>query len=137
MTFLLCVFIFISTPKHFTSIDFKSHTDEDTIHMKEYSRFINKNDSVFSVHQNNVYLLGGIFRVLPNDSLERISIYAEKTGVEWLYYVDSDADRYELNHYFFSDWRNQPFSLHMTHPEYVSLQCTNAEKNISLYKFIH
>ena len=137
MSILLSILILFSTPRYFTSIDFDDRTDDDTILLKECGKYINKNDSVFSLHQNNVYLLGGNYRVLPNDSLERISMYAEKTGVDWLFFVDSDTDRYELEHYFFSDWRNQPFSLHKNYPEYVSLQCANSEKNIYLYKFIH
>jgi 4-amino-4-deoxy-L-arabinose transferase-like glycosyltransferase len=136
MTILLCVFILFSTPKYFTSLDFNDHTGGDVNPLKECGKFIKKNDSVFSFHQNNVYLLGGNYRTLPNDSLERVSMYAEKTGVEWLLYVDSDADQYELEHYFLSDWRNHIINLHKTYPEYVSLQCANSEQNILLYKFI-
>jgi len=139
LTILLSVLILLTTPKYFTSLAFNDndHTDEDAILLKECGKFIKNNDSVFSFHQNNVYFIGGNYRILPNDTLERISMYAEKTGVKWLYYVDSDADRYELDHYFLSDWRNQPFSLHITHPEYVSLQCVNSKGNTILYKFVH
>ncbi len=137
MSILLCVLIIFSTPKYFTSLDFRNHADEYSALIKECGKHINSDDPVFSTHQNNVYLLGGNYRVLPNDSLERISIYAEKTGVKWLFFVGTEADQYELYHYYFSDWRNQPSSLHETYPEHVSLQCAHPEKSIYLYKFTY
>ncbi len=137
MTILLSVLIFLSTPKYFTSLTFGDLPNEDALPLKKCGKFIDNNDSVFALHQYYAYLLGGNYRVLPNDSLERIAMYAEKTGVEWLFLMDYPLDRYELEHYFLSNWRNQPFSLHKTHPEYLSLQCADSEKNAFLYKFIH
>ena len=137
MSILLCALIILSTPEYFTSIDFRVRADEYSPLIKECGKHINSDDPVFSTHQNNVHLLGGKYRVLPNDSLERISAYAEKTGVKWLFFVGTEADQYELYHYFLSGWRNQLSSLHETHPGFVSLQCAHPEKSIYLYKFTY
>lgn len=41
-------------------------------------------DPVFALVPKYVYMMGGQFRQLPNDQLEKVAIYAKKTDVSWL-----------------------------------------------------
>ena len=46
--------------------------------------FVQKGDAVFTPAPLDAYLLGAGFRILPDDSLDKVATYAERTGVKWL-----------------------------------------------------
>jgi hypothetical protein len=46
--------------------------------------FIQEGEVVFAPAPLDAYLLGAGFRILPDDSLDKVAIYAERTGVKWL-----------------------------------------------------
>jgi hypothetical protein len=46
--------------------------------------FIREGDTVFSPTPLDAHLLGAGYRILPDDSIDRVATYAEHTGVKWL-----------------------------------------------------
>jgi hypothetical protein len=61
--------------------------------------FIQEGDVVFSPAPLDAYLLGAGFRVLPDDSLDRVATYAERTGVKWLVVARKWHNRRQLEFY--------------------------------------
>lgn len=59
---------------------------------------------VFAFHPMGVYLLGGTFRVVPNDALDKVSAYGEKTGVHHLLLTRLRADLAERAYYDHALW---------------------------------
>lgn len=52
-----------------------------------------KGDAVFTLYPYFAYSVGGVFRQLPNDTLEKITKYAAYTNVKWMLIVDSSQVR--------------------------------------------
>lgn len=98
------------------------------------SEYVMENDPVFAFHPLPAYLLGGSYRILPNDSLDKIACYAQKTGVNWLVLTNSPGLKLERSSYSKSAWLKNQDSLADLFPQQVALRCQ--EKNgLFLYEF--
>jgi hypothetical protein len=58
-----------------------------------------RGEPVFSLFPFPAYLSGGLYRVLPNDSLEKVAAYGRRTGVRWLLISWTGHTRSELTFY--------------------------------------
>lgn len=64
-----------------------------------------KGEPVFSLYPTFAYSVGGEYRQMPNDSLEKIRTYAKYTGVNWILIVDSPEIRNLLDYWpFLAGW---------------------------------
>jgi hypothetical protein len=61
--------------------------------------FIREGDVVFTPTPTDAHLLGAGFRVLPDDSLDRVATYAEHTGVKWLIVARRRHNRQQIKLY--------------------------------------
>jgi 4-amino-4-deoxy-L-arabinose transferase-like glycosyltransferase len=71
------------------------------------------------------YLAGGTYRILPNDSLEKVIRYARFTGVRWLLAPVRPEDVIESHFYSNSPWLTEPYGL-MQKAETLRYCCTAA-----------
>lgn len=64
---------------------------------------------VFAFHPMGPYLLGATFRVVPNDALDKVRAYGERTGVHYLLLTRLPADLAERAYYDHAPWtRDEP-----------------------------
>ena len=96
--------------------------------------FINYSDYMFTALPYNSYRIGGRFRVLPNDSIEKISHYAKLTGVNFLLVSKLTHDLEEYRHYHNANWITHLDSLDTAFPELLELSC-ESNNNVYLYRF--
>ena len=61
-------------------------------------------EPVFAFHPFGVYLLAGTFRVVPNDEIGKVLIYAARTGVRYLLWGHTPAEETERKFYLFAPW---------------------------------
>jgi len=102
--------------------------------------FIQEGDVVFAPAPFDAHLLGAGYRVLPDDSLDRVATYAELTGVKWLVIAQGWHNRRQIElygHQWYSDlyyWHDRlPFPS-PEGPQLVKCCGTNGGK-VVLYRF--
>ncbi len=121
----------LSMPRLFTSAVAKPKVGERANLLGDCSQFVdNAKEPVFSLHPIYAYLVGGRFRTLPNDSLEKVAQYADKTGVRWLITTGSMEQIY----YSKANWLKNK-NLENQYPELVTLRCQAEDKLVYLYEF--
>ena len=94
-----------------------------------------KGDPVFGLSPLYTYLSGGSYRLLPNDSLKKVVIYAKKTGVHWLLITFTEDARSELTFYSNVNWYWRP-SLEEDYPGLVRYCCSTDDHMMALYKIL-
>ena len=73
--------------------------------------FVAPGAGVLSFHAFEPYLLGGVYRIVPNDSLDRIAAYARHTGTRWLLFRPNAATGLEVQLYDRAAWLRDPTEL--------------------------
>jgi len=72
---------------------------------------VESSQPMFSLLPAYAYMAGGSYRVLPNDSLERVVHYGQLTGVRWLLVPEDPKDVIETHFYANAPWLAAPHSL--------------------------
>ena len=113
--------IFLLMPLKF----YKTGTNpRSTISIESWSAFrkhISEGEPIFSIAPAYTYLAGGKFRILPNDSLDKLVMYAHLTGVKWLLVPKRPQLLRETSHYSSSKWLLEPQELR-NHPSVIQLR---------------
>ena len=99
-------------------------------------RDIVKGEPVFSLDPFSSYLARGLYRVLPNDSLEKVAAYGNLTGVRWLLVTWTWHTRRELHYYDRAQWYDSP-SLERAYSHLVKLRCETPDGGAVLYEILH
>ncbi|MBW2345207.1 MAG: glycosyltransferase family 39 protein [Deltaproteobacteria bacterium] len=120
-----------ATPRYFNSLDLspKLGPVEAFAKMKE----LVKGEPIFSLLPYPAFLSGGSFRVLPNDSLEKVVEYGHRTGVGWLLISWTKHTMSELHFYDRAEWYGSR-SLEETYPHLVKLRCSTPDGGAMLYE---
>ena len=89
-----------------------------------FSKYISEGEPIFTIAPAYSYLAGGKFRILPNDSLDKIVKYAHHTGVKWLLVPKRPQLLRETSHYDSAKWlldqqklRNHPSIIQLRHEQ--------------------
>lgn len=96
-------------------------------------KYITPNEPIFSLSTLEPYLLGGYYRALPNDSLERIAIYAGHTGVRWMIIRKEGAGLIELGLYNNSDWLRSSTPIAIQNSNFEAV-CSDDDNIATLYR---
>src|SRR5690606_221019 len=72
---------------------------------------VEPNQPMFALLPAYAYMSGGSYRVLPNDSLERVVHYGRLTGVRWLLVPENPREVIETHFYGNAPWLADPHSL--------------------------
>ena len=85
---LLCAALLIPPASFYSvaraSVKFRWAYSVDRALYAPLREFIQEGDVVFTPGPLDAYLLGAGFRILPDDTFDRVATYAEHTGVKWL-----------------------------------------------------
>jgi len=101
-----------------------------------FRKYIQKGDPVFVLKPYRAIIVDGIFRVVPNASIQKIYIYAKKTGVKWLIvdHAANELDRREIQFYNNAPWLTDKSNLEIKYPEIIKLK-TVTDEGVALYQF--
>jgi hypothetical protein len=83
---------------------------------------ISPGEPVFALHPFDAYLVGGIYRVLPNADLERVVEYGRRTGVRWILVTVERYLKKEVALYTEAPWYENR-QLEVDHPDLVERCC--------------
>jgi len=129
----ILVFILLSnTPVPFTKLTTFPDTGIDYQTFKPLRAIIN-NEPVFCLTPDQSYLSGGQFRLMPNDTLEKVVMYAKKTRVRWLLVSLSPRNLSALHFYKNVDWYN--FDLEKKSPEWFKCYGSTSDGSMKLFRF--
>jgi 4-amino-4-deoxy-L-arabinose transferase-like glycosyltransferase len=126
--------ILLTTPNFFTAFQVipKAEGMENKYdYLKEYI----KGAPVFGLAPYDSYIAGGSFRMLPNDSLEKVVQYGKKTGVRWLLIVRTLSTANQLNLYDNAQWYFER-SLEKSHPDLVKFRAGTPDTVMALYEIL-
>lgn len=123
------------TPRLFTAVLTRPKVSDHTV-LNKCRQQLGEPGAVFALHPMYAYLLGGTYRVMPNDSLARVRRYAELTGVEWMLLVDVAGSREEAKFYNRAPWVLER-ALELRYPDDVVPVCRVAGGIATVYKFRH
>lgn len=89
---------------------------------------------VFAFHPVHPYLLGGRFRVVPNDTLDRVAAYGRLTGSRWLLFKPDAATLEEVLLYDNAPWLQDPAEL-FRNPNYAA-RCASPDGQAVLFEIV-
>ena len=121
------------TPKLAFSQKFTRSAGEQDNPLARCRKYITPNEPIFSLSTLEPYLLGGYYRALPNDSLERIAIYAGHTEVRWMIIRKEGAGLTELGLYNNSDWLRSSTPSAIQNSNFEAI-CSDDDNIATLYR---
>lgn len=95
---------------------------------------VEKDAGVFAFHPVHPYLLGGRFRVVPNDTLDRIAAYGRLTGTRWLLFKPDASTVEEVYLYDNAHWLQDPTEL-FRNPNYRA-RCASPDGQAVLFEIV-
>lgn len=132
---VLFVLFLLTTPRFFTDLELNSKIlyMEDR-YGDDFNQIV-KGEPVFSLSPYEAYIIGSPYRILPNDSLEKVVAYGKKTGVRWiiLFY-----DRSLFSELLFNknlDWYRS-HSLERNYPGLVKFRLGRKDGSMMLYEIL-
>lgn len=100
--------LFLSGP---SLINLSTHPGNAAVAALSSQTTIPSREPTFALLPVNAYLAGGSYRILPNDSLEKVVSYARRTGVRWLLVPRHPETAIETRFYGNARWLTDPLSL--------------------------
>jgi len=132
---ILFLLILITTPRFFTDLNLaRKFTSIENDYGSDLKKIIN-GEPVFSLTAYEAYMVGSPYRILPNDSLDKIATYAKKTGVHWLLVTQMRSTVSELKLYNNVYWYSIPL-LEGSYSDLVEFRACTSDGAIALYEFL-
>jgi 4-amino-4-deoxy-L-arabinose transferase-like glycosyltransferase len=132
---LFFLVVLYSTPRYFYELKVHPKFLENRNRYCICKGHIEDDDPAFGLSPISTYLVGAAFRTLPNDCLEKVVIYARRTGVKWLV-VDrtgvTEIDRVLYNN---AQWYWST-SIEEDYPGLVRCSCRSTDGSIALYEVL-
>ncbi|MFT5350139.1 MAG: hypothetical protein ACI9MF_000954 [Gammaproteobacteria bacterium] len=92
-------------------------------------------EAMFSFVPYNSYMLGGKFRSMPNDSLDKVAEYGRKTGVKWILVNRDSSTLQDLIYYVNLDWYLNP-ALHDPESRHIKYCCETKDGLVSVFEIL-
>lgn len=132
---ILFIFILSTTPRPFTQLSltakFMNSADKDS---NEFKSVIN-GEPVFCLYPFEAFKVGGLYRIFPNDSLEKVVTYAKKTNIRWILISRTQSSIDELQLYNNAKWYFAD-SLDKAYPEFVKFRLGSKDGVLALYEIL-
>ena len=130
-------FILVSylTSRHFQEVKVYPKFSEQGSQYQRFKKYIEHGEPAFSLLPGSSYLAGATFRVLPNDSLEKVAKYGKRTGVRWLLVDRTNRTFVEKIPYNNAQW-HWSSSIEADYPNLVSYRSGNTDGSIALYEIL-
>jgi len=132
---LFFVFVLYSTPRYFYDLKVYPKFTENRNQYRMCKEYIRHGEPAFGLLPISTYLTGATFRALPNDSLEKVVIYAKRTKVRWLVIDRTPVTLLERMLYNNAQWYWSR-SIEEHYPDFVRCCCGSADGSIALYEIL-
>jgi len=128
--FLILLFM----PRFFVDLKIVPKMQEAKAEFRKFSGQIN-GEPVFCLSPFYVFLAGGSYRILPNDTLEKVVQYGKKTRVHWLLIAWTDSAKDESQFYTNAKWYWND-SLARDYPDLVRFMLSSYDNRFVLYQIL-
>jgi 4-amino-4-deoxy-L-arabinose transferase-like glycosyltransferase len=81
VTVAVCVLL---QPTNYSDVSMNAKRSFEQIGGSNFRKFVGRGEPVLSMTPFEAYVAGGTWRILPNDSLEKIAKYAAREDIRWL-----------------------------------------------------
>ncbi len=98
----------ITAPRFFFETQFYPKASFQDSKLLTLKNAVKQGDGVFSLSAFHAHAIGGVFRVLPNDSLSKVVTYGKKTGVRWILVSHARTQLWEIGLYDNVKWYADP-----------------------------
>lgn len=132
---LVAFILLFLTPELFIKAKTFPRLSENKTPVTHCKSLLDSGTPVFSINSMGSYLLGGIYRVLPNDNLDKIADYANYTGVKWLFLRQSALDASESEYYVYAHWLQTSSAPDALNKRY-KLRCKSVYGDAQLYEIL-
>jgi hypothetical protein len=129
------VLVFYLTSRHFQEAKVYPKFSEQMSQYQRFKNYIRHGEPAFSLLPGSSYLAGATFRVLPNDSLEKVAKYGKRTGVRWLLVDRTNRTFVEKIPYNNAQW-HWSLSIETDYPDLISYRSGNTDGSIALYEIL-
>ena len=123
------------TPKYF--FDVRTVTERqsqktDLFQLSNFRKYVKEGDPIFSLFANQALYSGGTFRIMPNDSLEKVVKYGKRTGVRWILVSKAYGSINESYYNIHAKWYRDP--LLITKFPHLLRYCCSVDDTYHLYE---
>ncbi|MBN1906371.1 MAG: hypothetical protein JW927_14865 [Deltaproteobacteria bacterium] len=127
--------LLVATPRYFTALRLgQKYLGIDNEYGHDFKKIVN-GEPAFSLSDYEAYLIGSSYRMLPNDSLEKVVAYGKKTGVRWILIFFGKSTAIELMDYDNLDWYKNRY-LGETYPDLVKFRLGSEDGYLMLYEIL-
>jgi hypothetical protein len=131
---LIFVIVLLTMPRFFTDLDLHpKYEGLENEYGHDFKKIVN-GEPVFSLFAYEAYIIGSPYRILPNDSLEKVAAYGKKTGVRWILIYHGQGSVSELQLYNNLDWYSNRL-LEKTYPHIVKFRL-GTKIDMALYEIL-
>ena len=129
-----CSLILLFMPRFFVDLKIVPKMQAAEAEFRKFSGQIN-GEPVFCLSPFYVFLAGGSYRILPNDTLEKVVQYGKKTCVQWLLIAWTDSAKDESQFYTNAKWYWSD-SLARDYPDLVRFMLSSDDNRFVLYQIL-
>jgi 4-amino-4-deoxy-L-arabinose transferase-like glycosyltransferase len=126
--------IIFTTPRFFTGLSIIPKAEQIENRHLFFKEYLN-GEPVFSLIPYYCFIAGGSFRILPDDSLDKVAKYGKKTGVRWLLIIRTPSTTDELKLYSNAQWYFNS-SLESSYPDLVKFRVGTSDGVMALYEIL-
>ena len=122
-------------PKYFFDVGTvpeRQYQNTDLVQLSDFRKNVKAGDPIFSLFANQAIYSGGTFRIMPNDSLEKVVKYGKRTGVRWILVSKAYGSINESYYNIHAKWYRDP-SL-MTKSPRLLRYCCGVDNTYFLYE---
>lgn len=126
--------VLITAPTFFFEMQFYPKASFQDSKLLTLKKAVKQGDGVFSLSAFHAYAIGGVFRVLPNDSLSKVVTYGKKTGVRWILVSHARTQLWEIGLYDNVKWYTDPVLV--TKYRHLVKFCCAVDNTFYLYEIL-
>jgi len=123
------------TPKYFfdvRTVTERQPQETDLFQLSGFRKYVKEGDPIFSLFANQAFYSGGTFRIMPNDSLEKVVKYGKRTGVRWILVSKAYGSVNESYYNIHAKWYRDP--LLVTKFPHLLRYCCSVDDTYRLYE---
>jgi hypothetical protein len=122
-----------SQPSNYSDVESYSQKEFLEFSRSNLRQFVTPGDPVLSTIPFHAYSVGGAWRILPNDSLEKIAIYAARENIPWLLVVH-DPTNAVITQRLTRQWYLDADML-LKHGDLIQLRAMSTDGKSMLFRF--
>jgi hypothetical protein len=125
--------IVFSQPLNFSDLKLYPKTPLAHVEESKFRQFVKPGDAIISLVPIHAFVAGGSWRIMPNDSLEKIAVFASRQNVRWLLVAQEVGSEISANKNV-QQWYLDP-DLKQNYQHLMELKAVSSNGKSMLFRF--